>query len=181
MSAIRRRHKNPVRIMMSQLALYGRSMVELTIAAVSSTQPAAVIQLRSGCGERKNTSDGWLVWLSSMSTNQLSHRSNRSSSMRSSQADPGVAGQQLGRARRQPGADLEHADQRLTAAERAVDRRQVGDHQRDQAEPDAGLDELQGDPRRARWVDEAEREQRRPAGRERLGERAGCRCPRRSP
>ena len=71
--------------MTSQLALCGRSSVEATIAAVSSTHPAAVIQLRSGCGERKNTSDGWLVWLSSMSTNHDSHRSKRSSSIRSSQ------------------------------------------------------------------------------------------------
>ncbi|HZY07532.1 MAG TPA: hypothetical protein VFE69_07295, partial [Ilumatobacteraceae bacterium] len=49
-----------MRITMSQLALYGLSMVELTIAAVSSTQPPAVIQLRWGCGERKKLSDGWL-------------------------------------------------------------------------------------------------------------------------
>ena len=53
-------------------------------AAVSSTQPAAVIQLRSGCGDRKNGSAGWLVWLSSNSRNQVSHGRNRSSSMWSS-------------------------------------------------------------------------------------------------
>src|ERR1700749_3290294 len=83
-SAIRRKHKKPVRISMSQLALYGRSIVELTMAAVSSTQPPAVIQLRSGCGDLKNVNAGWLVWLSSTSTNQLSQGWNRSSSIRSS-------------------------------------------------------------------------------------------------
>ncbi len=44
-----------------------------------------MIQLRYGVGLRKNTSDAWLVWLSSTSTNHCSHGSNRSSSTRSSQ------------------------------------------------------------------------------------------------
>ncbi len=41
-------------------------------------QPAAVIQLRAGNGDRKNTTDGWLVWLSSMSANHCSHAGNSS-------------------------------------------------------------------------------------------------------
>ena len=55
------------------------------MAAVSSTQPAAVIQLRPGWGDRKNTSDGWQVWLSSMSANHGSHGGNSSSSISVSQ------------------------------------------------------------------------------------------------
>ena len=52
---------------------------ELLIAAESRTHPAAVIQLRPGWGERKKTSDGWLVWLSSTSANHRSHGGNSSS------------------------------------------------------------------------------------------------------
>ena len=48
-------------------------MVDATTAAVSRMQPAAVIQLRPGWGERKNTSAGFDVWLSSMSANHASH------------------------------------------------------------------------------------------------------------
>ena len=80
---MRRSAKKPVRIITSARASRGRSMVDAMIAAVSNTQPAAVIQLRSGCGDRKNTKAGWLVWLSSTSMNQSSQRTNRSSSIRS--------------------------------------------------------------------------------------------------
>ena len=82
-SATRRRAKNPVRIITSARGDRGRSRVDATIAAVSSTHPAAVTQLRAGCGERKNTSAGRLVWLSSTSMNQSSQRANSSSSMSS--------------------------------------------------------------------------------------------------
>jgi len=60
-------------------------MSEFEIAAVSSTHPAAVIQLRPGWGDRRKFSDGWLVWLSSISANHVSHESNSSSSRLSSQ------------------------------------------------------------------------------------------------
>src|ERR1041384_4298330 len=44
-----------------------------TNAAASSTAPAAVIHERSCDGERKNTRDGYDVWLSAMSANHSSH------------------------------------------------------------------------------------------------------------
>ena len=179
-SAIRRKARNPLRIMMSQLGLRGRSSVDAAIAAVSSTHPAAVIQLRSGCGDRKNTS-ARLAGVALLDVDEPRLPPLEEIVVESVEpADPRVSGQQLDRARRKPGAHLEHPDQRFAPAERAVDRGQVGDHQRDQAEPDARLDELQDDSRRTPRTDEPQREQRRPAGGERFCRRDAHRCPRRS-
>src|SRR6266496_4557854 len=50
----------------------GISTDERTSAAPSSTAPAEVTHEWSGCGDRKKTSVGIDVWLSSISTNQVS-------------------------------------------------------------------------------------------------------------
>jgi hypothetical protein len=73
-----------------------------------------------------------------------------------------VANEHLGGRRRQAGAHLEHAHQRLATIESGVDRRQIRDEQRDDAEPEAGLDEGQDVLRQTVWEREPEREHRRP-------------------
>ena len=55
--------------------------VDTTIEAVSSTAPPAVTHEWSGWGDRKNTSAGKDVWLSSMSTKNSSHRTHTSLSL----------------------------------------------------------------------------------------------------
>src|SRR4029453_9447799 len=56
----------------SASALRGRSTVEASSDAPSSTAPDAVTQECSQWGERKNTSAGREVWVSVMSSNQVS-------------------------------------------------------------------------------------------------------------
>ena len=56
----------------------GTSTVDRINEAASRTAPAAVIQEWSGWGDRKNTSAGNDVWVSSMSTNHCSQRSHSS-------------------------------------------------------------------------------------------------------
>ena len=85
--------------------------------------------------------------------------------------DRRVAGEQHPGRRRAAGADLEHPDQRLAAGERAVDRRQVGDHQRHDAEPDRGLEERECGHPVVLGPREAERRRRRSAEHERLAQR----------
>jgi hypothetical protein len=66
----------------SASALRGRSTVEASSDAPSSTAPDAVTQECCQCGERKNTSAGREVWVSVMSTNQPSHSRQSPSSRR---------------------------------------------------------------------------------------------------
>ena len=68
-----RSDRYPVRIRSWDWGDRGRSSVDATMAAVSRMQPAAVIQLLPGCGERKKTRAGFDVWLYSMSANHASH------------------------------------------------------------------------------------------------------------
>src|SRR5919109_3836962 len=56
----------------SASGLRARSTVEASREAASSTAPDAVTQECSQWGERKNTSAGREVWVSVMSTNQVS-------------------------------------------------------------------------------------------------------------
>src|SRR6478672_10957461 len=56
----------------------GVSTTDRLRAAVSSTQPAAVIHERLPIGERKKTSAPWEVWLSSRSANHLAQPSYQS-------------------------------------------------------------------------------------------------------
>ena len=64
----------------SASGLRGRSTVEASSDAPSSTAPAAVTHESSQWGERKNTSAGRDVWVSVTSTNQLSPSRHRPSS-----------------------------------------------------------------------------------------------------
>ena len=58
----------------------GGTSVEAVTEAASSTVPAAVTHDRRGSGERKNTTAGIDVWVSSSSVNQVSQLSQRAGS-----------------------------------------------------------------------------------------------------
>ena len=110
---------------------------------MSRTAPAAVIHERCGLGDRKNDSDAErrvrLGQLGEPDHPGLPHRVQLvqiAGEMR--------ALEHLPRLRRRAGAHREVGDRHLATGERAVDRRQVGDHERKEPETD---DALRGTPR----------------------------------
>src|SRR5215204_6289491 len=97
----------------SASGLRGRSTVEASSDAPSSTAPEAVTQECSQCGERKNTSAGREVWVSVMSTNQVSQSRHSASSRR----QPPMADDRMSRAVAVGGV-LERKSREATAATR---------------------------------------------------------------
>ena len=138
----------------------GSANVDARMAAASSTTPAEVTHDRSWLIERKNTSDGCEVWVSSMSANQTSqssHISSRASSRLSAWCRRIISH----RRRRLPGTGRQPGDEELAPLERRVDRRQVADQEGDEAEPEHRLDERGEVGGQVARRDEAEGEQRR--------------------